>query len=159
MGFRSYGYQEAGGAFHTTPGGSAQITIERRNLAERLYRITGAGIYEDSVQAGLTAPIARPLHNANIKGQDSVQAAVYKNQICWFFGDTLYEVGFGNFRTSGARSQLPGQGGLDPSVGINLEYWVDSGGSSRQMMPLSDPALCGSMACSRCATTSATSGC
>jgi hypothetical protein len=139
MGFRSYGYQDAGGAFQTTPGGSVQIAIQRRNLAERLYRVTGPYIYDHSVQAGLSVPIARPLHNANVKGQDSVQAAVYKNQIYWFFGDTLYEQGFGNFRTSGARSQLPGQGGLDPSAGVNLTYFVDAAGSSRQMMPLTDP--------------------
>ncbi len=139
MSLRSYGYQDAGGAFITAPGGSAQIMVKRRNLAERLYRVTGPGIYEDSVQSGVRVPIARPLHNANVKGQDSVQAAVYKNQIYWFFGDTLYEVGFGNFRASGARSNLPGQGGLDPALGIDLEYWVDSAGSTRQMMPLTQP--------------------
>src|SRR5688572_29813580 len=49
MGFRSYGYQDGSGAFQTTPGNSAQIAIQRRNLAERLYRVTGQGIYEDSV--------------------------------------------------------------------------------------------------------------
>ncbi|MBA3483347.1 MAG: hypothetical protein H0T51_16180, partial [Pirellulales bacterium] len=139
LGFRSYGYSERGGTMQTTSGASGEIAIERRNLAERLYRVTGPGIYEDSVQVGANVPIANPLHNANVRGQDSVQAAVYKNQIYWFFGDTLYEAGFGNFRTSGARSALPGQGGLDPSAGIDLNYFVDAGGSSRQMMPLNDP--------------------
>ena len=139
LGFRSYGYSEWGGTMQTTAGGNVEIAIERRNRAERLYRVTGPGIYEDSVQVGASVPIAKPLHNANVRGQDSVQAAVYKNQIHWFFGDTLYEAGFGNFRTSGARSALPGQGGLDPSAGVDLNYFIDAGGSSRQMMPLSDP--------------------
>lgn len=139
FGFQSYGYSQWGQTVQTTAGGSVQIALDRRNLAERLYRVTGPGIYADSIKAGIPAPIAHPLHNANVKGQDSVQTAVYKNQIYWFWGDTLYEVGFGNFRTSGARSTLPGQGGLDPSVGVDLNYFVNSSGSARQMMPLSDP--------------------
>ena len=139
FGFQSYGYSGWGQTVQTTAGGSVQISLDRRNVAERLYRVTGPGIYADSLKAGVSAPIANPLHNANVKGQDSVQATVYKNQIYWFWGDTLYEVGFGNFRTSGARSQLPGQGGLDPSLGVDLNYFVDAGGSARQMMPLSDP--------------------
>ena len=95
-------------------------TINRHQRAERLYRVTGKGIYQDTVLLGQTAPIDHPLLNANVKGQDSVQASIYNDQIHWFWGDTLYDVGFGNFRTSGATSQLPGQGGLDPSVGVNL---------------------------------------
>ena len=138
FGFQSYGYSEWGQTVQTTAGGSVQIAIDRRKVAERLYRVTGPGIYADSVKAGVVAPIASPLHNANVKGQDSVQATIYKNQIYWFWGDTLYEVGFGNFRTAGARSPLPGQGGLDPSVGVNLNYFVDAGGSARQMMPLAE---------------------
>jgi hypothetical protein len=136
---RSYGYGAWSGSLSTVAGGSQQISLDRFNEAERLYRVTGPGIYADSVKAGLGAPIANPLHNANVKGQDSVQTAVYKGQIYWFWGDTLYEQGFGNFRTSGARSDLPGQGGLDPSVGVNLNYFVDAAGSARQMMPLADP--------------------
>jgi hypothetical protein len=139
FGLQSYGYSDWGQTVQTTAGGSVQIAIDRRNAAERLYRVTGPGIYADSVEVGVEAPIANPLHNANVKGQDSVQATVYKNQIYWFWGDTLYEVGFGNFRTAGARSQLSSQGGLDPSVGVNLNYFVNASGSARQMMPLSDP--------------------
>lgn len=139
FGFRSYGYSDWGQTVQTTVGGDVQIAIDRRNLAERLYRVTGPSIYGHSVQLGVDVPIAKPLHNANVRGQDSVQTALYKNQIYWFWGDTLYEAGFGNFRTAGARSPLPGAGGLDPSLGVNLEYFVDAGGSARQMMPLTDP--------------------
>jgi hypothetical protein len=134
----SYGYQNAAQTIFTAPGGSAQVAVERNNRAERLYRVTGKGIYEDSVRLGVPVPLAKPLINANVRGQDSVQTALYKGQIYWLWGDTLYDVGFGNFRTAGARSALPGQGGLDPSLGVNLNYFVDAGGSARQMMPLAD---------------------
>jgi hypothetical protein len=81
FGFQSYGYSAWGQTVQTTAGGSVQIAIDRRNVAERLYRVTGPAIYADSIEAGVGAPIANPLHNANVKGQDSVQATVYKNQI------------------------------------------------------------------------------
>ncbi len=133
----SYGYTGFNTTLQTTAGGSAQLSIDRTNIAERLYRLTGAGIYQDSVSVGAPVPIAQPLINANVAGQDSVQAVVYNGQVYWFFGDTLYASGGGDFRTAGARSQLPGQGGLDPSQGVNLNYFVDSNGSAKEMMPVS----------------------
>ncbi|UCD30546.1 MAG: hypothetical protein JSV03_08790, partial [Planctomycetota bacterium] len=39
----------------------------------------------------------------------------------------------GNFHMSGATSQLPGNGGLDPEVGVNLTYFVDERGFSKEM--------------------------
>src|SRR5262249_20886023 len=52
----SHGYEVAkdgfgyrGKALGITEGGTARIAIQRRNIAERLYRVTGAGIYQDSV--------------------------------------------------------------------------------------------------------------
>ncbi len=135
----SYGYGSSFWPLQTTPGATGQVSINRLQRAERLYRVTGKGIYQDTVLLGQSAPIDHPLLNANVKGQDSVQATIYNGQIHWFWGDTLYDVGFGNFRTSGATSQLPGQGGLDPAVGVNLNYYVDAAGSSKQMMPLQQP--------------------
>jgi hypothetical protein len=138
--FRSYGHSDLAQTLHPTAGGSVQVSIDRQNIAERLYRVTGTGIYRDSVLVGASVPINQPLLNANVRGQDSVQTAVYNGQIYWFWGDTLYEQGgLGNFRTAGARSQLPGQGGLDPSLGVNLNYFVDANGWAKQMMPVSQP--------------------
>jgi hypothetical protein len=134
--FSSYGYTRFGATLFTTTGGSAQVSMNRTNLAERLYRLTGAGIFQDSVAVGAPVPIARPLLNANVAGQDSVQAVVYNGQIYWFFGDTLYASGGGNFRTAGARSLLPDQGALDPSQGVNLNYFVNASGSAKEMMPV-----------------------
>lgn len=142
FGLQSYGYANANQTLFPTNGGSVQITINRNNRAERLYRMTGAGIYQDSVTVGASVPIAQPLVNANVKGQDSVQTAIYKGQIYWFFGDTLYQNGgaLGDFRTAGARSQLPGQGGLDPSDGVNLNYFVNpANGWAKEMMPVAEP--------------------
>ena len=113
-------------------GGSAQIRIKRLNIAERLYRVTGEGIYRDSVMLGRPVPIRRPLLNAQVTGQDSTQAAVYRDRIYWFWGDTSrITYPLGHFGTAAATSLLPGGGGLAPSVGVDLDYFVDGEGFSR----------------------------
>jgi len=112
--FDGYGYSGTSQMLTTTVGTTSQISTTRVNRAERLYRATGPNIYQDSVLVGRSVPIANPLSNGKVKGQDSVQTAVYNNQIHWFWGDSLYENACsfcGNYWTSGATSQLPGQGG------------------------------------------------
>jgi len=42
---------------------------------------------------------------------------------------------------SGAVSDLPGHGGLDPALGINLEYYVDENGFSKKMCPLKERGM------------------
>ncbi|MCD6394231.1 MAG: hypothetical protein J7M40_12080, partial [Planctomycetes bacterium] len=61
-----FGYR--GKRLMTTPGGTATIKIDRVNIAERLYRVTGAGIYRDSVLTGHPAPLKEPVLNAQVVG-------------------------------------------------------------------------------------------
>lgn len=125
-----FGYR--GTALDVRPDGQATIRLRRLNIAQRLYRITGEGIYHDSVVLGRPAPTTRPVINGLVTGQDSVQAAVYRGRIWWFWGDTnRLSYPLGHFGTAGATSELPGAGGLDPAVGVNLEYLVDRNGFSR----------------------------
>ena len=127
-----FGYR--GQVLQVEPGGEATILIKRVNIAERLYRITGAGIYRDSVKLGKQVPLEKPLINALVTGQDSVQTVVKGDRIYWFWGDTdRLRYPLGHFNTSGAVSLRPSRGGLDPSQGINLEYFTDAAGFSRPM--------------------------
>ncbi|BDI32055.1 hypothetical protein CCAX7_41060 [Capsulimonas corticalis] len=126
----------AGVALKVTAGGKAVIKIARDNIAERLYRLTGAGIYRDSLLVGAPVPTKRPLLNGQVTGQDTVEVTPYKGKIYWFFGDTNKpSYPLGQFDTSGATSLAPGAGGLDPSRGVDLTYWVDPSGFSRPMAP------------------------
>jgi len=135
--FPADGFGYRGKALRTTPGKTARLRIRRKNVAERLYRITGQGIYRDSVLLGRRAPIKQPLLNGRVLGQDSTQAAVYRGKIYWFWGDTAKEsYPLGHFAMAGATSELPSQGGLDPNVGVDLTYFVDQRGFSRKMAPL-----------------------
>jgi hypothetical protein len=134
--FPKDGFGMRGVALDTEAGGAATIKIKRVNLAERLYRVTGEGIYRDTILAGRRAPIEQPLLNGEVVGQDSVQRAIYRGKIHWFWGDTSrVAYPLGHFGMAGAVSDLPGQGGLDPSVGVNLTYFVDAKGFSRPMVP------------------------
>lgn len=136
--FASYGYTSRSDTLSATTGTLNQVSVVRNNRAERLYRATGPNIYQHSVDVGLAAPISEPLSNGNVLGQDSVQAVVSRGQIHWFWGDSLYEDGGGlggNYWTSAATSQLPSQGGLGPSIGIDYSYYEDAQGLTKPAFP------------------------
>jgi len=140
--FPKDGFGFRGTRLHTRPGGSARITVTRTNLAERLYRTTGQGIYRDTVLAGRTPPTREPVLAGGVLGQDSAFAVPYRGRLYWFWGDTSRaSYPLGQFAMSGATSRLPGKGGLDPSVGIDLEYFVGEDGFSRKMAPLPEPGM------------------
>jgi hypothetical protein len=116
---------------------SIVIRMNRVNIAERLYRITGPGIYRDSYMLGIPAPLKNSLLNGKVLGQDSNLSLVYKGDIFWIWGDTFKpSYPLGNFSISAATSKLPQNGGLAPEIGIDLNYFVDSTGFSKQMITL-----------------------
>ncbi|WP_435010499.1 hypothetical protein P12x_001769 [Tundrisphaera lichenicola] len=119
------GFGNRGRSLDVVAGGKAQLKLRRINIAERLYRITGAGIYRDSSLVGDPSPIREPVLNAQVLGSDSVLNAVYRGRLHWFWGDTN-RPGYplGNFHTPTAVSRLPTDGGLDPDVGVDLDYSV-----------------------------------
>ena len=131
--FAKDGFGIRGKSLRVTKGGEATLKIKRLNIAERLYRITGGGIYRDSVLVGAKTPLKEPLLNGLVFGSDSVVNAVYKDRIHWFWGDTnkpSYPIG--NFQVPGATSELKD----DPDAGINLSYFVDSKGFAKQTMKM-----------------------
>src|SRR4029079_18551128 len=68
---KSHGYEFAkdgfgfrGVALTVKEGGSVVLKIKRLNIAERLYRVTGGGIYTDSLLVGERVPLRQPALNA-----------------------------------------------------------------------------------------------
>jgi hypothetical protein len=140
--FPADGFGMRGIALDVQPGKTAKIKLKRINIAQRLYRLTGQGIYRDSVLAGRPVPIKQPLLNAQVCGQDSVNNCLYRGTLYWFWGDTSrVSYGLGHFATAGAVSDLPGKGGLDPDRGVDLTYFADESGFSRPMFPISGPGM------------------
>ncbi|MHC4146114.1 MAG: hypothetical protein ACYSUD_15190, partial [Planctomycetota bacterium] len=140
--FPKDGFGFRGKRLKTSSGGSAVVKIDRLNIAERLYRITGQGIYRDSVLTGHPAPLKNPVLNGQVMEQDSVYTCIYRGRLFWLWGDTNRpSYPLGHFATAGAFSDLPGRGGLDPSVGVNLEYFMDETGFSRPICRLKEKGL------------------
>lgn len=142
---RSHGYEfpqdgfgYAGVRLRVVPGGTATISMRRKNIAERLYRITGQGIYRDSILLGQRVPEGyRPLAGG-VLGCDSVLTAIFRGQLYWFWGDTQRaSYPLGNFWTTGARSPLADTGQIDPAEGIPFEYFVGADGFVRPVAPIS----------------------
>lgn len=143
----SHGYEAKKDAFgyagaKLTPrlGQSATVRLTRRNVAERLCRLTGEGLYRDTVLLGYRPPLPAAPHPGRVVGQDSVQAAVYRGKVYWFWGDTQrIEYPLGLFRTAGATTEIPDPNGRtsDPAAGIAFDYFTDpKTGFARAMIPL-----------------------
>ena len=136
---RSHGYEYPadgfgfrGKALKIEPGGTARLELKRINVAERLYRVTGGGIYRDTVMLGRPVPLRDPLLNGQVFGCDSVMTAVYRGKLYWFWGDTNQAAyPLGHFHITGATSALPKDGGLEPAIGVNYDYFVNPEGFAR----------------------------
>ena len=134
--FPADGFGIRGQALLCEPGGHAVLELERINLAERLYRLTGGGIYRDSLLTGRPVPLRSPVLNGQVVGQDSVVRALYRDRIYWFWGDTN-RPGYplGNFAVAGATSPLD----VDPDQAIEYRYFVNEQGFARPMCPIEGP--------------------
>jgi hypothetical protein len=133
--FPKDGFGYRGVRLHPKAGGETTIKIKRINIAERLYRITGGGIYRDTVLLGRKAPTSQPVINGLVLGQDSVQTCAHQGKMWWFWGDTNQPAyPLGNFHMSGATSALK----PDANVGIDLSYFVDAKGFARGMFPMKE---------------------
>lgn len=137
----SHGYHFADGGISLTPsdGGAVVLPIDRDNVAERLYRVTGQGIYRESTLLGLPVPLAKPNLNGRVMGSDSVLSTLYQGRPFFAWGDTGQpSYPLGNFYATAARSRFFGDGGLLPEVGIDLEYFVQGNGFVKAVAPQTD---------------------
>src|SRR5437867_2545406 len=105
------------------PGKLRQFKVRRTMIAERLYRLTGEGIYRDSVMAGLTVPSRQSLLNGKVMGQDTISAAIYRGKLFWIWGDTIGP-SYWNFKVTAATSELSD----DPDSAVNYRYFTDGSG-------------------------------
>lgn len=141
---RSHGYEMKKDGFgfagmKITPkaGHVSEIRIARKNIAERLCRLTGEGLNRDTLLLGHPPPAKE--NNGRVAGQDSVQAVVYKGNTHWIWGDTSrIEYPLGLFRTAGATTPVF-DSKFDPAAGIPFGYLTDpKSGFVRAMMPLAE---------------------
>lgn len=136
------GFGYAGVRLTPVAGKKAEVKVLRTNVAQRVCRLTGQGIYRDSILLGHEPPLPRPNLFADVMGQDSVQVVPWKDRYFWIFGDTLKDsYPLGNFHSTAAWSDAPERGGLDPENGIHFEYVTDDKGSVAKMLPVDEPGV------------------
>lgn len=119
-------------------GKSLSVTVERRILAKRLGRLTGAGRFGESEKLG-----ERPAQeNHGILGCDSVQNAVHRGRLYWAWGDTtLSRYPLGIFDMTSATTEVRPLRSFEPPVQLKFKYFTDAKGAPRGVarMPGSGP--------------------
>lgn len=143
---RGHGYGVAADGFgyrgvrlQVEPGKRTVVRLQRTNIAERVCRLTGEGIYADSVLLGEKAPLQNPVGTGKVWGQDSALAVQYRGRMLWFWGDTNKpDYPLGNFRTTGAVATLP-KGSRTAEQGLDFRYFTDKSGFARAIVPSNEP--------------------
>ena len=119
------------------PGGSAVVPMRRINVAQRLYRMTGSGMYRDSILLGDDVPPIPEPGKVPVLGQDGGDMVRFKGHYHWLWGDTLItRFPLGVFQGTSAVSDPPESGGLDPDRGVALRYLRKDDGELRPIINL-----------------------
>ncbi len=118
------------------PGEKIVIQVNRELPAQRLGRITGAGLFAESQRFG------RHLDKieSGVVGCDSVQNAQHDGQMYWFWGDTtLANYPLGRFHATGATSTLLPLDKLTPPVALDLQYFRGPRGYPKNVAEMPGP--------------------
>jgi len=121
-----------------TPGGDLRIAVERRIIAKRLGRLTGAGLFAESQRLGQHLDWAE----SQVLGCDSVQNAVHRGRMFWAWGDTtLGRYPLGIFHVTSGTTDLRPLSSFEPPVRLRFDLFTDLEGRPRAVaeMPGSGP--------------------
>jgi len=141
---------DSGVILTTVPGSTATILLKRTQIAERVYRLTGGGLYRDSVLSGALSSIPataspRALEDplSGSLGQDSLQLVRYRGRILWFWGDTgcAQSPREANCLNTGmysvaAHSCVPDDGECNAADPPALEYFGNTSGGFPRPQPI-----------------------
>ncbi len=109
-------------------GKTLRIEVSRINLAKRIGRLTGAGLFAESQKLGEELE----WQDSGIHGADSVQNAVHRGKLFWAWGDTQvpgYPLGI--FDMSSATTAVQPLASLEPPLRLKLDYFTDDQGKAR----------------------------
>lgn len=130
------GFGYSGVRLTPKPGGKLTIEIERKQIAKRLGRLTGSGIFAESQKLGEFAD----WEETGAIGSDTVQTATYKGKLFWVWGDTnLAKYPLGIFNTPVATSSLKPLLATKPPTAIVYDYMRDDKGTPRGTITVEGP--------------------
>ena len=114
-------------------GGTFRIQVERKIIAKRLGRLTGAGLYAEGQKLG-NAPL---MAESGIYGCDSVLTTVHDGKLFWLWGDTtLPGYPLGIFHSSSATTALRPLQKFEPPLALPFDYFRDAKGKPRGVSPI-----------------------
>jgi hypothetical protein len=109
-------------------GKTVRIEVTRTNIARRLGRITGAGIFAESQKLGEELD----WKESGVLGCDSVQNAVHQGKLFWLWGDTtMARYPMGVFDGTSATTSLQPLKKFEPPIRMPFEYFTDDKGAPR----------------------------
>ncbi|HBO44808.1 MAG TPA: hypothetical protein DD670_12935 [Planctomycetaceae bacterium] len=120
------------------PGKTLRVEVSRTNLAKRLGRLTGAGLFAESQKLGEELD----WRESGITGCDSLQSTVHRGRRFWLWGDTgLFHYPLGIFHGSSATTPVEPGDVFEPPVRLKLDYFVNDRGVPRNVaeMPGAGP--------------------
>ncbi|MFM8577620.1 MAG: tryptophan-rich sensory protein [Planctomycetaceae bacterium] len=132
------GFGFEGVRFTPQPGGRLRVQVDRRIVAKRLGRITGAGVFGESRKLGED----KDWCESGIVGCDSVQNAVFDGRLFWLWGDTsLAKYPLGVFDGTAAHTPLRPLDCLEPPVRMPFNFYRDAAGAPKPIakMPGTGP--------------------
>jgi hypothetical protein len=107
-----------------TPEQGKQLTVKvnRQNLAKRMGRLTGAGLFGESQKLGGELD----WFESGILGCDSVQIAEHRGKLFWAWGDTtMPNYPLGLFHMSSATTPLKPLPSFEPPLKLKYKYFTD----------------------------------
>jgi hypothetical protein len=110
------------------PGKTVRVEVTRTNIAKRLGRLTGAGLFGESQKLGLESD----WRDGPILGCDSVQGTRYGDRLFWAWGDTkLGHYKLGLFDMSSATTPLGPLERYEPPLRPKYAYFTGEQGQVR----------------------------
>ena len=140
---RSHGYEmdkdgfgNRGFRFTPMPGTTKRIEIRRTNIAKRLGRLTGEGIFAESQKLGQHLD----WQESGVVGQDTVEEAPFNGKIYWGWGDTgVFGYPLGLFKTAGATTPLLPLKKFEPPLELAFDYYRNPKGQLRNVIDIESP--------------------
>ncbi len=109
-------------------GATLRVEVQRTNIAKRLGRLTGAGIFGEAQQLGHHAD----WQESGVFGCDTVQVAPHRGRLHWLWGDTdLAHYPLGVFASTSATTALRPLTKFEPPIALRYEYFTGARGVPR----------------------------
>ena len=142
-GVRKDGFGMHGVRLTPEPGQTLKVEVDRANVAKRLGRLTGGGLFAESRQLGDRVD---GRDSSGVLGCDSVQNAVHRGKLFWAWGDTTFpHYPLGEFHMTSATTAVQPLLSFEPPVRIDFNYFTSDNGRPRGVakMPGSGPTWVG----------------